>query len=41
VDGGRERRCRVLSIDDKAELEVRYENGELGRLYSGEISVKL
>jgi BirA family biotin operon repressor/biotin-[acetyl-CoA-carboxylase] ligase len=41
IDGGRERRCTVLDVNDDASLAVRFEDGTEGLLYSGEVSVKL
>lgn len=39
-DGGRQRICTALDINDAAELIVSFEDGSIGRLFSGEVSVK-
>lgn len=41
VDGGRERRCTVIDVDDEAALLVRFPDGSEERLYSGEVRIKL
>lgn len=38
---GEERKCKVIDVDDNAQLIVEYENGEKGRLYSGEVRIKI
>lgn len=40
-DGGKERVCRVLDVSDSAELIVEFEDETRGRLYSGEVRVRL
>lgn len=41
IDGGHERKCKVLDIDSEAALLVEYDDGTNGKLYSGEVSIKL
>ena len=41
ISGAKERKAVVLSIDEKARLEVEYETGEREFLSSGEISIKI
>lgn len=41
VDGGRERRCTVIDVDDEAALLVRLPDGSEEKLYSGEVRIRL